>query len=71
MPKIRSGIVNYPTIIPNWDNTPRSGVNGIVLNNSTPEFFRQHVRDAIKYAKQLESESKLFFVKSWNEVGGR
>lgn len=67
LPKLRRDIVNYPTIIPNWDNTPRSGVNGIVLNGSTPELFRKHVVNAINYASQLKSDSKIIFIKSWNE----
>ena len=34
----------YPTIIPNWDHTPRSGNFGTCFNNCTPQLFREHVR---------------------------
>ena len=37
----------YPTIIPNWDHTPRSGRNGYVLIDSTPELFRKHIRQVL------------------------
>src|SRR5262249_49358200 len=30
---------NYACLVPNWDNTPRSGVNGLVLHGSNPELF--------------------------------
>ena len=29
----------YPTIIPNWDHSPRSGRNGHILVNSNPKIF--------------------------------
>ena len=41
------GTTCYPTVIPNWDNTPRSGRNGLVLHGSTPELFERHVRAAL------------------------
>ena len=57
----------YPTIIPNWDNTPRSGKNGSVLHGSTPELFRKHLQTAIKRVEGLPSEHQILLVKSWNE----
>lgn len=60
-------IEEYPTVIPNWDNTPRSGKNGLVLSGSTPELFRMHLREGIEIAKKLPKERKFVFIKSWNE----
>ncbi len=57
----------YPMIIPNWDTTPRSGVNGFVLNNSTPELFRWVVKKALEKIENYHDEHKIIFVKSWNE----
>jgi hypothetical protein len=57
----------YPCVIPNWDNTPRSGKNGLVLHESTPELFRIHFREALPIVEHLPSEHKIIFVKSWNE----
>lgn len=56
-----------PSLIPNWDHTPRSGSNGYLFANSTPEYFSQHVKDvkAILDKKQ----NPLCILKSWNEWG--
>ena len=58
---------SYPCIVPNWDNTPRSGVNGRVLLGSTPELFRQHFRRALKIINGASKEQKIIIIKSWNE----
>jgi Glycosyltransferase WbsX len=57
----------YPTVVPNWDNTPRSNVRGYVLRDSTPELFRAHLRDALKLVESHPIENRLVFIKSWNE----
>lgn len=54
-----------PTLIPNWDHTPRSGAAGSVLTHATPKLFE-------KQADYILSESKdkpFVFLKSWNEWG--
>ena len=58
---------NYPCLIPNWDNTPRSGSNGLVLHGSTPELFRIQVRKALEIINDSQLEHKIIFIKSWNE----
>lgn len=60
-------LTTIPTIIPNWDHTPRSGRNGLVFHNSTPEYFDIHVKDVLDKVKEKPEEKKLVFVKSWNE----
>ena len=62
-----SGIESYPCVIPNWDNTPRSGANGLVLNGSTPELFRAHLQKALQRVANLPIDRRFVFVKSWNE----
>lgn len=62
-----SGIENFPCLIPNWDNTPRSGSNGLVLQGSTPEAFRRHVRRALDRMRDVPLEHRIIFIKSWNE----
>ncbi|MBK1617416.1 lipopolysaccharide biosynthesis protein [Lamprobacter modestohalophilus] len=57
----------YPCVIPNWDNSPRSGVNGRVLHGSTPDLFRDHFRRALALVKDKPSDKRLVFIKSWNE----
>lgn len=58
-----------PTIIPNWDHTPRSGWNGTVIKNSTPLLFSRHVKDVLKVINEKPAQEKLVFLKSWNEWG--
>lgn len=61
------GVENYPCLVPNWDNTPRSGSRGFVLHESTPELFRAHVNQAMEMTKDVPVEHRLLFIKSWNE----
>ncbi|WP_299821845.1 glycoside hydrolase family 99-like domain-containing protein [uncultured Pontibacter sp.] len=57
----------YPIIVPNWDNTPRSGERGVVLLNSTPEVFELQVKKSIEFLEKYSAADKIIFVKSWNE----
>src|SRR5690606_14790268 len=43
----KSAINDYPSVVPCWDNTPRSLYSGMVFHESTPELFRQHLQQAI------------------------
>ncbi len=54
-------------VIPNWDNTARSGLNGYVLKNSTPELFRKVLVKACDKINDYENENKIIIIKSWNE----
>ena len=58
-----------PSILPNWDHTPRSGKNGFVLIDSTPYLFGQVVRDAVEIVKGKHQDKRIVFIKSWNEWG--
>lgn len=57
----------YPTIIPNWDHTPRSGRYGLVMRNSEPIHFDSHVEMTMNCISDKEDDHKIIFVKSWNE----
>jgi lipopolysaccharide biosynthesis protein len=58
-----------PTIIPNWDHTPRSGKGGLVLTNSNPQLFGKVVKNAVDAVKGKQKDKQLIFIKSWNEWG--
>ena len=58
-----------PTIIPNWDHTPRSGSNGLVFHRSSPELFQKHAYNALSLVKDKPKERQIIFLKSWNEWG--
>ena len=44
----------YPTIIPNWDHTPRSGNFGRLFLNCTPELFKKHISMVFSRVKKKE-----------------
>lgn len=57
----------YPTLIPQWDRSPRSvGQNGIYIN-STPKNFKKTIVSAMKLLENKSNEHKILFLKSWNE----
>lgn len=57
----------YPTIVPNWDHSPRTGKYGSILKNSTPELFQKHVETIVKSVLHKSEEHKILILKSWNE----
>lgn len=59
----------YPSILPQWDPTPRRGRRSYILKGSTPELFKKHVEDAINHIKHKSPEHRILFLKSWNEWG--
>lgn len=54
-----------PTMIPNWDHTPRSGKNGFVFTNTSPENAKKHFSEMLEYY----NDKPFIFLKSWNEWG--
>ena len=59
----------YPTIIPQWDRTPRAGKHEGIYINSTPENFKKHIEKALEVIKDKPDEHKILFLRSWNEWG--
>lgn len=57
----------YPAVIPNWDNTPRSGRSGWILQDSSPELFERHLQSCMEQIAHKPFEHRLIFIKSWNE----
>lgn len=57
----------FPSIIPGWDHTARSGREGLVLTDSTPHYFEKHVKEVIHLVENKASEHQVIFLKSWNE----
>jgi len=63
---VEQGRSDFASHHPNWDNTPRSRANGLVLLGSIPNQFRRQVRKAVAMANE-PLERRLLFVKSRNE----
>ena len=65
------GIVDgasFPTVIPGFDNTPRSGAGGVVLHGAAPSIFESQVARAVAHVISEQPEGqRVIFVKSWNE----
>ncbi len=59
----------YPTILPCWDRSPRSGRDATILYNSTPAVFEDIVRKAVDLVKNKAPEHQIIFIQSWNEWG--
>ncbi len=59
----------FPTILPQWDRTPRRAAWDGIYANATPEAFEKHILQALQLIKQKEEEHQVLFLKSWNEWG--
>ena len=59
----------YPTLLPNWDHSPRSGKRGSILTHSDPESFKRHAQHVLNGCRTKDPETNLVFLKSWNEWG--
>lgn len=59
----------YPTIIPQWDRSPRAATLDGIYTHATPKAFKEHINDALRYIKEKSPEHKILILKSWNEWG--
>jgi hypothetical protein len=57
----------FPSVYPNWDNTPRLGRRGIVATGSTPERFGSQIRHALEQLAGVPADEQVLVIKSWNE----
>ena len=58
-----------PVVTPNWDNTPRRGVHGVVVEGATPSTFSAQLPDAIALAREAPAPEQALIIRSWNEWG--
>lgn len=58
-----------PTVLPQWDRSPRVGSADGVYVNATPANFKKHIHDALDIVKDKDEEHRIIFMKSWNEWG--
>ncbi len=56
-----------PTIAPNWDHSPRSGTNAIILHHSNPDRFQKLAEKAIDIVSGKPTEEQIIMIRSWNE----
>ena len=58
-----------PVVVPNWDHSPRSGGNAILLHNCEPKYFEEVLEKAKEAVSNKPKEKQVVIVKAWNEWG--
>jgi len=58
---------SYPSIIPQWDRSPRSGRKAVIYTGATPQLFKKHIEDAMQIVSNKSPEHRIIFLRSWNE----
>lgn len=56
-----------PSVLPGWDNTPRTGFAGVVFEGETPELFKTYLQKAVKRVSGYPKQQRIVFLKAWNE----
>lgn len=59
----------FPSILPNYDRSPRGGKAALIYHNSTPEKFKKHAKEAIELVKDKPFDHRVIFLRAWNEWG--
>ncbi len=57
----------FPTVIPNFDRSPRAGKLAHIWTGSTPALFKEQLEHAIDLIKTKQPEHRILFLQSWNE----
>lgn len=57
----------YPTLMPQWDRSPRSGKKAHIYIESSPIVFREQINRALTLIDRKSDEHKILFLQSWNE----
>ena len=58
----------YRTVMPSWDNTARTLSNAMIFNNSSPEVYKEWLKNIIEYTKKnFSKNNRYIFVNAWNE----
>jgi len=57
----------FPTIMPQWDRSPRSGAKDGIYIKATPENFQKHIEHALQIIQEKTKEHQILFLRSWNE----
>jgi hypothetical protein len=56
-----------PSVLPGWDNTPRSAHRGVVYEGETPELFKIYLQKAVERVACYPEQRRIVFLKAWNE----
>lgn len=61
-----SPIGTYGGVFMGWDNTPRRGIEGLVVSEATKEQFKNYLRKKIHITQKLYN-TDMVFINAWNE----
>ena len=59
----------YPTLVPNWDRSPRCGRKAAIYTGCTPQAFENDVLAGLELVRDKPWERRILFLQSWNEWG--
>lgn len=59
----------FPSLVPNWDHSPRSREKASVIINNTPELFKKNLENCFDRIKNYNDQERIIFIKAWNEWG--
>ena len=69
VPDVDKETSTIPLVAPNWDHSPRSGRNSIILTDCKPKYFEEVLRRATSACQDKPENEKIVIIKSWNEWG--
>ena len=59
----------FPTIMPQWDRSPRANNADGIYVNATPAHFKAHIQQALEIIVHKTPEHRILMLRSWNEWG--
>ena len=59
----------FPTVMPNWDRSPRAASWDGIYVGACPDAFKEHLLHALEVVKDKSPERQVIILKSWNEWG--
>lgn len=58
-----------PVVAPNWDHSPRSANNAMILEDCDPKYFEMLLERTIEIVRSKPKDKQIIILKSWNEWG--
>ena len=59
----------YLSICPNFDHSPRSGSQGLIITGSNPSKWKFFFKEVLRLLEKEKIENNILFIKAWNEWG--
>lgn len=59
----------FPCVFPSWDNSPRRNTNAVVIHDSSPQVYKNWLKESIKKVQHNTADEQIVFINAWNEWG--